>query len=204
MTPIPTESPTPPSPLRILPWVLVLALLVTTTWLVVRNLALQAANTGLETERRLADIAYRTAQNDLGQRTLLAERMINELGASLRRAESLARLKVIALTRPDSSPGQAQAIAVWDPEQQCGLLVFIDPTAIESGIDYQVWLTDPADASPRRGGQVHFDHQGPATFLIKPDQRLRELSTLTLILDRKDAGAPTPGRPVLVGQVPRS
>ena len=108
--------------LTIAPWAIAAGLALAAVWLGSQNFSLRAENANIQTERQLAETAYKIAKNQLTERSLIAENMINDLGNKLRKSEDLARLKVTALASLAGNTKQAQVIAVWDPEQQTGLL----------------------------------------------------------------------------------
>ncbi|MDB6115894.1 MAG: Anti-sigma-K factor rskA [Lacunisphaera sp.] len=86
------------------PWIAAIALALAVAWFAQQNAVLRTENTGLRTERELADVACKLARNQLTERSLLAESMINDLGRKLRRSEDLAHLKVTALASRPCSP----------------------------------------------------------------------------------------------------
>jgi anti-sigma-K factor RskA len=193
---------TPFSLFRLVPWGLAACLAISTGWLLTRNLALRAENESLDTERRLADIAYQAARNQLTERSLLAEQMISRLGQQLRRSEDLARLKVSALASLAGNTREAQAIAVWDPDQQTGLLTFDRMPVISEAQDYQIWVVDPAYPNPVNGGVFRVDANGHATLAFKPDQPVRAAAAFAISLEKKGGVPKAEGPIVLLGKVP--
>ena len=59
--------------LRFAPWAVAAGLAVAATWLFTQNQALRNENAALTTERQLAEVAYKMAQTQLSQRSLLAD-----------------------------------------------------------------------------------------------------------------------------------
>jgi anti-sigma-K factor RskA len=200
--PAPGSDVVPFSPFRLMPWGLAAALAVTTAWLLSHNLALQTENQALQTERQLAEVAYKAAQNQLNERSLLAEKMISHLGTQLRRSEDLARLKVSALASLAGNTKEAQAIAVWDPEQQSGLLTFDKMPVISEAQDYQIWVVDPAYPNPVNGGVFRVDENGRATLAFKPDQPVHAAAAFAISLEKKGGVPKAEGPIVLLGKVP--
>ena len=185
---------------RLVPWGLAAALAVSTGWLLTHNLALRTENRTLLTERQLAEVAYQTARNQLTERSLLAEKMINQLGTQLRRSEDLARLKVSALASLAGNTKEAQAIAVWDPDQQSGLLTFDKLPAITDAQDYQIWVVDPAYPNPVNGGVFHVDESGRASLAFKPDQPVRAAAAFAISLEKKGGVPKAEGPIVMLGK----
>ena len=187
---------------RFLPWAAAAVLTVTTAWLATQNLALRSANDALLTQQRLAEVAYATAQNQLAERSLLAESMINRLGAQLRRSEDLARLKVSALASLAGNTAEARAIAVWDPDRQTGLLTFEKLPATADWQDYQIWVIDPAYQNPVNGGVFHVAADGRAALAFKPDQPVTKATAFAISLEKKGGVPKAEGPIVLLGKLP--
>lgn len=188
--------------LRLVPWGLAAALAVTTGWLMSHNLALRAENGTLQAERQLAEVAYHAARNQLTERSFLAEKMINQLGTQLRHSEDLARLKVSALASLAGNTKEAQAIAVWDPEQQSGLLTFDKMPVITEAQDYQIWVVDPSYPNPVNGGVFRVDEKGHATLAFKPDQPVHAAAAFAISLEKRGGVPKAEGPIVLLGKVP--
>ncbi|SDS51757.1 anti-sigma factor [Opitutus sp. GAS368] len=186
--------------LRFAPWAVAAALAVAATWLFTQNLALRDENTALTTERQLAEVAYKLAQTQLSQRSLLAETMITELGNRLRRAEDLSRLKISALASLAGNTKEAQVIAVWDPGQQAGLLTMEKLPAIADTQDYQIWIVDPAYKDPVNGGVFHVAADGKVTLAFKPDQPVAQAAAFAISLEKKGGVPKAEGTIVLLGK----
>lgn len=184
------------------PWAAAAVLAITASWLATQNLSLRTENDSLRTRQRLAEIAYRTTQNQLGERSLLAETMINDLGTRLKRSEDLARLKVSALASLAGNTKEAQAIAVWDPDQQSGLLTFDKLPVIADEQDYQIWVVDPAYPNPVNGGVFKPDAAGHAVLAFRPDQPVKQAAAFAISLEKKGGVPKAEGPIVLLGKVP--
>lgn len=192
-----------PFPLRrFLPWAAAAALALTATWFALQNLSLRTENDALHTQQRLAEIAYATARNQLAERSLLAETMINDLGARLRRSEDLARLKVSALASLAGNTAEARAIAVWDPDQQAGLLTFEKLPALAEHQDYQIWVIDPAYQNPVNGGVFHVAADGGTSLAFRPDQPVTQATAFAISLEKKGGVPKAEGPIVLLGKLP--
>lgn len=187
---------------RYLAWAAAAALAVTTTWLSTQNASLRTENDSLRTQQRLVHIAYETAQNQLAERSLLAEHLINDLGTRLRRSEDLARLKVSALASLAGNTAEAQAIAVWDPDQQTGLLTFEKLPALAAEQDYQIWVIDPAYQNPVNGGVFHVEKDGSVSLAFRPDQPVTKATAFAISLEKKGGVPKAEGPIVLLGKVP--
>ncbi len=186
--------------LRLVPWAAAAALAVAALWLVRQNQLLQNENATLRTDRQLAEVAYQMAQNQLAQRSLLAEKMITGLGEKLRHAEDLARLKITALASLAGNTKEAQVIAVWDPEQQAGLLSMDKLPAIADTQDYQIWVVDPAYKDPVNGGVFHVSADGRVALAFKPDQPVKQAAAFAISLEKRGGVPKAEGPIVLLGK----
>lgn len=186
--------------LKFAPWAVAAGFALAAVGLGVRNFSLKAENSNLLTERQLAETAYQMAQNKLAERSLLAERMIGELGHQLRKSEDLARLKVTALASLAGNTKQAQVIAVWDPEQQTGLLTMDRLPATGEGQDYQIWVVDPAYKNPVNAGVFHLATDGKIALPFKPDQPITQPAAFAISLEKKGGVAKAEGTIVLLGK----
>jgi RNA polymerase sigma-70 factor (ECF subfamily) len=198
---VPADTPPIDFPLfRSVPWVIAAILTLAAIWLGLQNIFLRAENDAAFTDRRLSEIAYRAAQNQLAERSLLAESMINDLGRRLRRSEDLARLKISVLASFGSTR-KAQAIAVWDPGQQAGLLNCDMLPAVADNQDYQIWIVDPAYPNPVNCGVFRPDAAGHAVLVFRPDQPVRQAAAFAISLEKKGGATKAEGAIVLLGQV---
>jgi anti-sigma-K factor RskA len=180
---------------KLIPWAAAAALALATAWFARESTMLREENSALRTERQLAEVAYKMAQNQLSSRSLLAEKMIASLGDKLHRAEDLARLKVTALASLAGNTKEAQVIAVWDPEQQLGLLTMEKLPAIADTQDYQIWIVDPAYPNPVDGGVFHVSQDGRVILPFKPAQPVAQVAAFAISLEKKG------GVPVAVGPI---
>jgi anti-sigma-K factor RskA len=186
--------------LRLIPWAFAAAFAIAALWLARQNLALHDESSTLRTERQLAEIARKIAQNQLTERSLIAENMINRLGEKLRHSEDLARLKITALASLAGNTKEAQVIAVWDPEQQAGLLSVDKLPAIADTQDYQLWVVDPAYKDPVNGGVFHVAADGRVALAFKPDQPVRQAAAFAISLEKKGGVPKAEGPIVLLGK----
>ena len=190
----------PFSLLKFAPWAIAAGLALAATWLTSQNFSLRAEKANLQTERQLAETAYKIAKNQLTERSLLAENMINDLGNKLRKSEDLARLKVTALASLAGNTKQAQVIAVWDPEQQSGLLTMEKLPAISDTQDYQIWVVDPAYKDPVNAGVFHVSADGKIAVPFKPTQPVAQAAAFAISLEKKGGVAKADNTIVLLGK----
>ena len=189
------------APMRFVPWGIAAALALASGVIGYRNAELRERNEALQTERRQAEEVFRAAREGLLERSLMAEKLVADLGERLRRSEDLARLKVAALASLAGNTKEAQAIAVWDPEQQAGLLTFDKMPVIGDKQDYQIWVVDPAYPNPVNGGVFKVDEEGRATLAFKPDQPVRAAAAFAISLEKKGGVPKAEGPIVLLGKL---
>ncbi len=186
--------------LRLVPWAAAAGFALVAAWLSFQNIGLRRDNEALRTERELAETAYKMTHNQLAERTLLAETMITDLGRRLARQEDLTRLKVTALAALLPGSKEAQAIAVWDPDQQAGLLTVEKLPAIAEMQDYQIWVVDPAYPDPVDGGVFKPGADGGAVLAFKGAKPIRTASAFAISLERKGGVPKAEGPMVLLGK----
>jgi len=183
---------------RLAPWLATAAVTVAALWLTGRLLALRAENQSLRTERMLAEVAYKLGQNQLAERTLLAENMINGLGQKLRHAQDLARLKAVTLLPPDGGSENGRAVVVWDPELQVGLVTAEKMPALPASRVYQVWIVDPASPISVSGGVFRVSTDGRAVFGFKPEKSISLATGFSITAEDKDGGGGKARGPVML------
>ncbi len=185
-----------------MPWAAAAALALSTTWFATQAFSFRAQNDSLRAQQRLDQIAYESTRNQLAERSLVAEHMITELGQRLQRSENLARLKVSALASLAGNTAEARAIAVWDPDQQAGLLSFEKLPAIAAEQDYQIWVIDPAYQNPVNGGVFHVSQDGSVSLAFRPDQPVTKATAFAISLEKKGGVPKAEGPIVLLGNLP--
>ncbi len=196
-----TESKVLPFALsRLLPWGLAAVFAAAAVLFGVRSASLRSENEALRTERELAEVAYKMAQNQLSERTLIAEKMIADLGAQLKHTEDLSRLKITALASLLGNTPEAKAIAVWDPTQQSGLLTVEKLPAIAAEQDYQIWVVDPQYPIPVDGGVFKPDSTGKAVLTFKADKPIKQAAAFAISLEKKGGVPKAEGPMVLLGR----
>ncbi len=190
-----------PSPLvRLAPWAVAAGAMFAALWSGVQIFSLRAETAALRIERNLAETAYKMSQSQLAERTLLAETMINELGSQLRLREDLTRLKVTALASLLGNSPETPAIAIWNPELQCGLLTVAKLPALAEEQDYQLWIVDSAYEHPVNGGVFKVGADGRAAVAFKADRPIKAIVAFTVSVECKGGVAQAKGPVVLLGK----
>jgi anti-sigma-K factor RskA len=186
---------------RILPWAAAAGFAFAAMWFGSRANTFRAEAEAMRTQRDLAEVAYRMSQAQLGERTLLAEQMIAELGQRLRRTEDLSRLKITALASLLGNTLETKAIAVWDADQQKGLLSVEKLPAVAFEQDYQIWVIDPQYPIPVDGGVFKPDAEGRATLTFRGDKPIADASAFAISLEKRGGVPKAEGPLVLLGRL---
>ena len=98
---------------------------------------------------------------------------------------------------PDSP--EAQAIAVWNPEAQEGLLTVANLPALPSDRDYQLWVIDPQYPIPVDGGVFTVEPaSGDAHLHFKPKEPIKQIAKFAVSLERKGGVPKAEGPMVLI------
>ncbi|HVZ65258.1 MAG TPA: anti-sigma factor [Lacunisphaera sp.] len=194
------NRPVPFSLGRVLPWAAAAAFALVAAWYGREAAVLRDQNDALRTDRELAEVAYKMARSQLDERTLVAERMINDLGAKLRHSEDLARLKISALASLAGNTREAQVIAVWDPDQQAGLLSLDKLPPIPESQDYQLWIVDPNHKDPVSAGVFHSPADGRMALPFWPDHPVAKATAFAISVERKGGVAKAEGPIVMMGR----
>jgi anti-sigma-K factor RskA len=174
--------------------------------LVFSSLFLQTKSV-LALEREQTDL-LRLTQQQLAQ-NLEAEQLLSAAQiAALQNAEArvaqlaleadVAQLKITSLASLLGDSPEAQAIAVWHPAQQRGVLTVDKMPALAEDRDYQLWVIDPAYETPVDGGVFRVDPAtGRARVDFTPDRPVAEVTTFAVSLERK-GGVPVAEGPMVL------
>lgn len=153
-SPYTTELAASPPPRRtstLIPWLAALAFALVSLWLLAGSLALRSEVKLLETERELAHVSSDLAKAKLEERTLLAEKMISDLGARQQRPDAAAQLKVVILTLNRTLAPDATVAIAWDPQRKSGVLVAEKIPSTENDDAYELWAESGAGPAKRIG-----------------------------------------------------
>ncbi|HKB90991.1 MAG TPA: anti-sigma factor [Opitutaceae bacterium] len=165
----------------------------------------------LITGRHIADLTDETTklreQQSLAQNEVKAlhERLQSDairtekLVAQLQQESDLARLKIATLTSLAGKSPQAQAVAVWDPTQQKGVLTVANLAAPRADQDYQLWVVDPQSKDPISAGLIPVNANGEGKTSFTPERRITAALKFAVSLERKGGVAKTEGPIVLLG-----
>lgn len=146
--------------------------------------------------------AVALARNDLGalREALSAQQKDAEQAlAQLRQQADVAELKVASLASLLGDSPKAQAIAVWNPLTQEGVLTVVNLPALQQDKDYQLWLVDPQYPTPVNGGVFRVDPKsGEARITFKPDRPVSTADKFAVSLERRGGVPKAEGPMVLI------
>lgn len=157
------------------------------------------ASAGAEAEQRFSSAR---AEVDVWRERLERERAeATAVIAELRRQTDVAELKVASLASLLGNSPAAEAIAVWNPLTQEGMLTVVNLPALEANKDYQLWLIDPQYPIPVDGGVFRVDPAtGEARVTFKPDRPVKVVEKFAVSLERAGGVPKAEGPMVLLSE----
>jgi|UniRef100_UPI00404A0682 anti-sigma-K factor RskA len=168
----------------------------------------QTENSILRQQQELADTTLRSLQNQSQSELILtahelddAKRQIAELNLQLQDQADLARFKIAALTSLLGNSPEAIAVAVWNPDQQQGVLSVEKLPALAANQDYQLWVVDPQYPIPVDGGVFQVDPvTGHARIKFHANKPIKTVAKFAVSLERKGGVPKAEGPMVLLSQ----
>jgi anti-sigma-K factor RskA len=161
--------------------------------------------TVLREKEALARLDSENARQLLEAERLLAQSQVSQLRnasdqiASLQRQADVAQLKISSLASLLTNSPEAQAIAVWNPEAQEGVLTVANLPALPSDRDYQLWVIDPQYPIPVDGGVFTVEPaSGEAHLHFKPKEPIKQIAKFAVSLERKGGVPKAEGPMVLI------
>jgi anti-sigma-K factor RskA len=146
--------------------------------------------------QRVDALAGATA--DIGRQLGEAKELVTALRQRLKDEHDIAQLKIATLASLAGNTPQAQAVAVWDPLKQEGVLQVEKLPALAADKDYQLWVIDPQYPNPVDGGVFQVDPTtGEARVAFHPDKPVRTAAKFAVSLERK-GGVPKAEGPILL------
>jgi anti-sigma-K factor RskA len=176
-------------------------------WMAQLYFVTRAENTLLRDQQALADTMVRSLRSQLETERLLtvAEReasagRIAALTRQMQEQGDLAQFKIATLASLLADSPQAQAVAVWNPTLQEGVLTVENLPALEADKDYQLWVIDPQYPIPVDGGVFQVDPRtGEARYQFKADKPVATVAKFAVSLERKGGVPKAEGPMVLIG-----
>lgn len=184
-----------------IPWAAAACLALSAGWLAQLYFVNRSEIALLTSQQVLADLALRSARNQIEAERLLAQRQFSDLAQQLKTQGDLASFKITALASMLNNSPQALAVAVWDPGRQEGVLQVDKLPALAVDQDYQLWVVDPQYPSPVDGGVFTVNAQtGAARIAFKSKQPVKNISAFAVTLERKGGVPKAEGPFVLLGK----
>lgn len=159
----------------------------------------------LRERERIAQLDAENARQLLEAERLLAQVQVTDLRraqeqiAALRQQSDLAQLKIASLASLLSDSPKAQAIAVWNPSAQEGILSVANLPALPADRDYQLWVIDPQYPIPVDGGVFTVEPAGgEARLQFKPKEPIAQIAKFAVSLERKGGVPKAEGPMVLI------
>jgi anti-sigma-K factor RskA len=138
------------------------------------------------------------AERLLGQRQIFELRTADLRIAQLQQQADLASFKISSLASLLGESSEAQAIAVWSPAAQQGVLTVEKVPALAADKDYQLWVVDPQYPIPVDGGVFVVDpDSGTARLEFRPKQPVAQVAKFAVSLERK-GGVPKAEGPMVL------
>ena len=126
---------------------------------------------------------------------------VAQLSAELKSQSDLATLKITALASMLQNIPQAQAIAVWDPRKQEGILDVQKLPALAANEDYQIWVVDPQYPIPVDGGVFTVEPaSGSCRVKFTAKQPVSVINAFAVTRERKGGVPKAEGPFVLLGK----
>lgn len=186
---------------QFIPWAAAACLALSAGWLTQLYFVSRSEVAVLTSQQALADLALKSAHNQLEAERLLAQRQVADLTQQLKTQGDLATLKITSLASLLNNSPQALAVAVWDPGRQEGVLQVEKLPALATDRDYQLWVVDPQYPAPVDGGVFTVDaRSGAARIAFKSKQPVKTINAFAVTLERKGGVPKAEGPFVLLGK----
>lgn len=119
---------------------------------------------------------------------------------ALEGSRAIENFSVTILATSSKNKARAYAVALWNQENQEGLLLAENLPTIDDNRIYQVWISDGETSSPINAGLLKVNKRGQGRVNIKPAKPVGKITRFTLTEEAK-AGAdfPNPDGAILTG-----
>ncbi len=178
-------------------WSVAACLALAVSLLVRDNSALSDERQRLLERQALAQETSASLKNLLEAERILSRAQLDQLRIA-QQTTDVAQLKIAALASLLSNSPAAQAIAVWNPATQEGVLDVSSLPALATDQDYQLWVVDPQYANPVDAGVFQVEPtSGGKHFIFKPRQPVRTAAKFAVSRERK-GGVPKAEGPMVL------
>lgn len=149
--------------------------------------------------RRLDTLAGASAE--IGRQLGEANQQVAKLTDELKSQGNLANMKITVLASMLKNNPKAQAVAVWDPKKQEGLLSVENLPTLAANEDYQFWIVDPQYPNPVDGGVFTVEPaSGQRKVQFKAKQPVSAVNAFAVTRERKGGVPKAEGPFVLLGK----
>ncbi len=186
-------------------WAAAACFILATGYFAIANFNTRSTFGALRESERLSRIESRSLRNLLEAERLISRRQIDDLKLArhdiedLRGQNTLADLKITSLASPAGNTPEAQAIAVWNPRTQEGVLSVSKLPLLPKEKDYQLWIIDPQYPMPVDGGVFQVNPaNGTARISFKPGKEVKTAAKFAVSLERKGGVSKAEGPIVLL------
>ncbi len=190
---------------QFLPWAAAACLAVTAGWFAYRSSVSESEASLLREKQTLAELAMKSSQNQLEAERLIHQRRVADLGQQvaqlteeMRTQGDISNLKITALASLLKNSPLAQAVAVWDPIKQKGVLKVQNMPALGSNEDHQLWVIDAANPDRPIDGGVFSLASGTVSFTAK--EPITAVVGFAVSRERKGGVPKAEGEMVLLGK----
>jgi anti-sigma-K factor RskA len=114
---------------------------------------------------------------------------------AIRGENTFVKMKIATLSAQVDAYAKAQAVVVWDPQKQAGVIKLANIPQPEAGKDYQLWVIGQKRA-PVSAGVVTVSAEGNARVDFKPGQPIK--ADQFAISIEPTGGVPAPTGPVVL------
>ncbi len=195
---------------QMLPWAIAACFALATVWVGKLYLTERAGNTSLVLQQQAADLALKSARNQLEAERIIARRessdargQLASLEQRLKSEADLAQLKIAALTSLAGNSAQALAVAVWNPAKQEGTFAVDKLPASAPGQNYELWIIGAQQgAKPVSAGVFNVAADGTARVGFKPTLAVPAIAKFAVSREKNDGATShtTPGEVIMLSQ----
>ena len=181
-----------------LSWAAAACLAISSAWLGQLYLGSRFEAATLRDQQALADFQLRSARHQLEAERLIAghqlSTMTEQLAAldrQLKAEGDLANFKIATLA--SLAGNTPQALAVWNPAKQEGILTVDKLPAAAADQDYELWVIDPQKSRPVSGGVFRIGSDGVTRVQFRTEEVVAAIAKFAVSLEKKGGAAPHGG-----------
>lgn len=163
----------------LIPWAVAACFALAAAWLGRLHLASRLEAEGLRTQQALAEVALKSADQQLEAERILAR-------AQLAQAE-LANVKIALLTAAQRSMAETRGVVVWNSARQEGVLALEKMPALAADQRLELWIVEArTDAKPMSVGVFELGASGGARGSFRPAAPVGPVAKFMLSREKND------------------